>query len=73
MKNGSKKNRKTAQKARKNAKKPAVNQSKGAIPNIQRDPKRKPKYYIIRASMTINGVTYYARDYGKRGFLIPIY
>lgn len=28
--------------------------------------------YIFRASKTVNGVTYYARDYGKRAFLIKI-
>lgn len=28
--------------------------------------------YIFRTSMTINGVTYYAKDYGKRAFRIDI-
>ncbi len=28
--------------------------------------------YIFRASFTKNGVTYYARDYGKRAFKIRI-
>ena len=28
--------------------------------------------YIYRASMTINGVKYYAKDYGKRAFRIDI-
>lgn len=28
--------------------------------------------YILRASFTRNGVTYYARDYGKRAFRIYI-
>ncbi|CAL7888153.1 hypothetical protein FUSNEC_GEN_129_09405 [Fusobacterium necrophorum subsp. funduliforme] len=28
--------------------------------------------YIFRASFTKNGVTYYARDYGKRAFKIWI-
>lgn len=30
------------------------------------------RYYIFRASMTINGVKYYAKDYGKRAFKIYI-
>lgn len=34
---------------------------------------RKPKYYIFRASYVKNGVKYYARNYGKRAFIIPIY
>ena len=34
---------------------------------------RKVAYYIYRTKMTINGVTYYAKDYGKRAFKIPIY
>ena len=29
--------------------------------------------YIFRASFTRDGVTYYAKDYGKRAFKIPIY
>lgn len=29
--------------------------------------------YIFRASITINGVKYYARDFGHRAFRIPIY
>ncbi|MGD9568091.1 MAG: hypothetical protein AB7V48_07155 [Sedimentibacter sp.] len=29
--------------------------------------------YIFRASMTIDGVTYYAKDYKKKAFKIPIY
>lgn len=28
--------------------------------------------YIFRASITINGVTYYARDYGKKAFKIKV-
>ena len=34
---------------------------------------RKPIRYIYRASKTVNGVKYYAKDYGLRGFPIPIY
>ena len=34
---------------------------------------RKPAYYIFRTYITINGVRYYAKDYGKRAFRIPIY
>jgi len=29
--------------------------------------------YIWRASFTRNGVTYYAKNYGKKAFKIPIY
>lgn len=29
--------------------------------------------YIFRASFTRDGVTYFARDYGKKAFLIPVY
>ncbi len=28
--------------------------------------------FIFRASFTKNGVTYYAKDYGKRAFKIPV-
>lgn len=37
-------------------------------------PKKKAKkgYFIFRASYTKNGITYYARDYGKRAFKIWI-
>ena len=28
--------------------------------------------YIFRASVTIKGVTYYARDYGHKAFKIPV-
>ena len=28
--------------------------------------------FIFRASITINGVTYYAKNYGKRAFRIPV-
>lgn len=34
---------------------------------------RKIIGFIFRASITINGVKYYAKDYGKRAFRIPIY
>ncbi len=34
---------------------------------------RVPVRYIYRASKTVNGVKYYAKDYGLRGFPIPIY
>lgn len=34
---------------------------------------RKVIGFIFRSSMTINGVKYYAKDYGKRAFRIPIY
>lgn len=29
-------------------------------------------HFVFRASFTKNGVTYYAKDYGKRAFRIPI-
>lgn len=28
--------------------------------------------YIYRASITIKGVKYYAKDYGKKAFKIPV-
>ena len=34
---------------------------------------RRPVRYIFRASKTVNGVKYYAKDYGLKGFPIPIY
>ena len=34
---------------------------------------RKIIGFIFRASITINGVKYYAKDYGKRAFRIPLY
>jgi len=34
--------------------------------------KGKSGKYILRASFTKNGVTYYAKDYGKRAFKIYI-
>lgn len=35
--------------------------------------RREVAYYIFRASRTVNGVTYYARDYGLKAFRIPVY
>ena len=35
--------------------------------------RREVAYYIFRASITVNGVTYYAKDYGKKAFRIPVY
>lgn len=32
----------------------------------------KKNGYILRASFTKNGVTYFAKDYGKRAFRIPV-
>lgn len=29
--------------------------------------------YIFRASITVKGVKYYAKDYGRRAFRIPVY
>lgn len=34
---------------------------------------RKVLYYIYRSSITINGVKYHAKVYGKKAFRIPIY
>jgi hypothetical protein len=34
---------------------------------------KKVKYWIFRAQFTRNGITYYARDYGKKAFRIPVY
>ena len=36
-------------------------------------PGKQVAYFIYRASITIKGVTYYARNYGKRAFRIPVY
>ena len=33
---------------------------------------KKNETYIFRSWITINGVKYYAKDYGKRAFRIPI-
>jgi len=33
----------------------------------------KPIRYIFRASKMSNGVRIYAKDYGKKAFIIPIY
>lgn len=40
---------------------------------FQAQENRKPAYFIFRASITKNGVKYYAKDYGKKAFCIPIY
>lgn len=34
--------------------------------------KTKKGFYIFRASYTKNGVTYYAKDYGKKAFKLWI-
>ena len=34
---------------------------------------RKIVGYIFRSRITINGITYYAKDYGKKAFKIPIF
>lgn len=39
---------------------------------IQND-NRKIIGFIFRSSITIKGVKYYAKDYGKKAFRIPIY
>ena len=33
---------------------------------------KKHVQYVFRSSITINGVTYYAKDYGKKAFKIPV-
>ena len=38
-----------------------------------RKKRREVAYYIFRASRTVNGVTYYARDYGLKAFRSPVY
>lgn len=35
--------------------------------------RKEVAYYIFRASRTVNGVTYYAKDYGLKAFKIPVY
>ncbi len=49
-------------------------QQKGKIKMSKKKQNVNKEYviYIFRASMTINGITYYARDYGKRAFKIPV-
>lgn len=34
---------------------------------------RRVAYYIFRTYITKNGVRYYAKDYGKKAFRIPVY
>lgn len=34
--------------------------------------KKSEAGYIFRTHITINGVTYYAKNYGKRAFKIPV-
>lgn len=36
-------------------------------------PGKQIAYFIYRATTTIKGVTYRAKDYGKRAFRIPVY
>lgn len=33
--------------------------------------KQQKDQYIFRSKITIKGVTYYAKDYGKKAFKIP--
>jgi len=39
---------------------------------MSKDKSKKKQKYIFRASMTINGTTYYAKDYGKKAFKIKV-
>jgi len=39
---------------------------------MSKNKSKKETKYIFRASMTINGTTYYAKDYGKKAFKIKI-
>lgn len=34
--------------------------------------KQNDATYIFRSKITINGITYYAKDYGKKAFRIPV-
>ena len=34
--------------------------------------KQSETAFIFRSKITINGVTYYAKDYGKKAFRIPV-
>jgi len=34
--------------------------------------KQNETAFIFRSKITINGVTYYAKDYGKKAFRIPV-
>lgn len=38
----------------------------------KRKKEREAANYIFRASRTVNGVTYYAKDYGLKAFKIPV-
>jgi len=42
-------------------------------PNFPEIPGKRIVRYIFRASFTVKGVTYYAKDYGYRAWRIPIY
>ena len=34
--------------------------------------KEKDTQYVYRSKITINGITYYAKAYGKKAFKIPV-
>lgn len=40
---------------------------------LKKNVDRKVSYYIFRPYITKNGVRYYAKDYGKKAFRIPVY
>jgi len=39
---------------------------------LNKNAKKDSTSYIYRASITVNGVTYYAKNYGKKAFKIPV-
>ena len=44
------------------------------MPNFNKDfDFSRPHYFIYRSSITRNGTTYFAKDYGHKAFKIPIY
>ena len=44
----------------------------GAYMHTKIKDKKSDSGYIYRTHITINGVTYYAKNYGKRAFKIPV-
>ena len=39
----------------------------------ERRKRQEVAYYIYRTKITVRGVVYYAKDYGKKAFRIPVY
>lgn len=42
------------------------------LPHLNDMLEKASDQYIFRASITIRGVTYFARDYGLKAFRIPV-